>query len=66
MFHSTSNIQSLAFCTPEYLFGTSPNNACSGSSGQFSKLLAGNDYVSLIAIDEAHKIFDKISVYRPA
>ena len=65
VFHNISSIPSLAFCTPEYLFGTPPNSGCSGSSGQFSKLLARNDYVSLIAIDEAHKIFDRISVYRP-
>ena len=66
VFHSTSNIPSLAFCTPEYLFGTPPNGGYSGSSGQFSKLLARNQYVSLIAIDEAHIIFDRVSVYRPA
>ena len=56
VFHSTSNVPSLAFYTPEYLFGTPTNGGCSGSSGQFSKLLARNDYVSLIAIDEAHRI----------
>ena len=62
-FHSTSNIPSLAFCTAEYLFGTPPNGGYSGSRGQFSKLLARNQYVSLIAIDEAHKIFDRVSLF---
>ena len=66
VFHSTTNIPRLAYCTPEYLFGKPPKGGLSGSSGQFSRLLARSDYISLIAIDEAHKIFDRMPDYRPA
>ena len=66
VFHKTSNIPSLAFCTPEYLFGKPPSNGFPGSSGQFSRLLARSEYVDLIAIDEAYKIFDRLPDYRPA
>jgi len=66
VFHSTTNMPRLAFCTPEYLFGSPPKGGLSGSSGQFSRLLARSEYISLIAIDEAHKIFDRMPDYRPA
>ena len=62
----SSNLPDLAFCTPEYLFGTPTNATFSGSCGQFYSLLAIQDNVSLVAIDEAHKIFDHMPSYRPA
>ena len=65
VFYSTSNILSRTFCTLEY-YCTPPNGGHYGSSGQFIKLLARNHFVSLIAIDEAYIIFDRVSVYRPA
>ena len=49
----SSNLPDLAFCTPEYLFGTPTNATFSGSCGQFHSLLAIQDNVSLVAIDEA-------------
>jgi len=47
----------MAFCTPEYLFGSPSNGSCLGTVGQFSTLLAKKDRIGVIAIDEAYKIF---------
>jgi len=54
-----------AFCTPEYLFGTSAKGKNSGTVGQYSVLLSNKDIFAMIAIDEAHKIFDRDPSYRP-
>ena len=62
----SSNLPNLAFCTPEYLFGTPANATFSGSCGQFHSLLAIQNNVSMVTIDEAHKIFDRMPSYRPA
>ena len=62
----SSNVPNLAFCTPEYLFGTPANATFSGSCGQFHSLLAIQNNVSMVTIDEAHKIFDRMPSYRPA
>ena len=57
VFHS-SNLPSLAFCTPEYLFGSPSNDTFSGSSGNFHLLVKIQDRVLMVIIDEADKIFD--------
>ena len=59
-------LPAIAFCTPEYLFGTESSGNYGGSVGQFSALLEKKDILSMVAIDEAHKIFDRSSSYRPA
>ena len=52
----------VAFCTPEYLFGTPSAGGCLGTVGQFNTLL---DYIGVITIDEAHKIFDRHPSHHP-
>ena len=54
------------FCTPEYLFGTPSTSGCIGTAGQFNLLLEKKEYISVVTIDEAHKIFDRLPSYRPA
>lgn len=66
VFQYTSNLPSLAYCTPEYLFGTPSSATYTGTSGQFHSLLDRKDFLSMVAIDEAHKIFDRMPDYRPA
>ena len=61
----SSDVPRLAFCTPEYLFGTPTDSSSSGSAGQFNSLKAMLAAVSLIAIDEVHKILDRMPTYRP-
>jgi len=65
MFKST-DLPAIAFCTPEYLFGTESCGNYGGSAAQFSTLLKKKDILSMVAIDEAHKIFDRPPSYRPA
>ena len=62
----SSDVPRIAFCTPEYLFGTPASSLSSGSAGQFHSQKAISTTVSMIAIDEAHKIFDHMPTYRPA
>ena len=66
IFHSTCDEPMIAFCTPEYLFGTPSTGGCLGTVGQFSLLLARKHCISVVTIDEAHKIFDRLPSYRPA
>ena len=66
VFQSTSDLPIIAFCTPEYLFGTPSSLSYSGTSGQFHLLLNIKDILSTVTIDEAHKIFDRMPDYRPA
>ena len=60
VFQVQGKTHEIAFCTPEYLFGTPATGNFSGTSGQYSVLHC------LIAIDEARKIFDRIPSYCPA
>ena len=62
----SSDLPSMVFCTPEYLFGTPSSASYSGTSGQFQSFLSNKDMFCIIAIDEAHKIFDRMPDYRPA
>jgi len=39
IFRSTSDMPTLAFCTPEYLFGTKSTAKYTGTSGEFHLLL---------------------------
>ena len=63
---NTSDIPRLAFCTPEYLFGTPATSSSSGSPGLFHSLKAIQATVSMITIDGAHTIFGRMPDYRPA
>ena len=54
-----------AYCTPEKLFGTPYTGNCLGTVGQFGTLPAKKDCIGAIAIDEACKMFDRLSSYRP-
>ena len=65
VFKSSDDVPALAFCTPEYLFGTPPDGSYSGSVGQFDVLKSCKN-VNLVVIDEAHKIFDRMPSFRPA
>ena len=56
----------IAFCTPEYLFGTPANGRYQATIGQFSALKDKVDDLHLIVLDEAHKILDRLPSYRPA
>jgi len=56
----------VAFCTPEYLFGTPSSGGFLGTVGQFNTFLSKKEYFSVVTIDEAHKIFDRLPSYRPA
>jgi len=62
----SSNPPNLAFCTPEYLFGALSNDGFPDSGGQFHLLLKIKDKVSMVIMDKAHKIFDRMLDYRPA
>ena len=55
----------VAFCTPEYLFGTPATSTFIGTKGQFSTVLSKKERFCLITIDEAHKIFDRLFSYCP-
>lgn len=66
VFHSTHDEPMVVFCTPEYLFGTPSTSGCIGTAGQFNLLLERKECVSVVTIDEAHKIFDRLPSYRPA
>ena len=63
VFQSTSNLPSLAFCTPEYLFSSSSNGTYSGTGGQFHLLLQKQDIINMVTIYEAHKVFDRLPDY---
>jgi len=56
----------VAFCTPEYLFGTPSTGGFLGTVGQFNTFLSNKECFSVVTIDEAHKIFDRLPSYRPA
>ena len=66
VFVDASNAPLLAFCTPEYLFGTPASDNFQATSGQFSTLKDTQGTFSLIVLDEAHKIFDRMPSFRPA
>lgn len=66
VFKSSSDLPIIAFCTPEYLFGTPANGQYQATAGQFSALRDRIDDVHLIVLDEAHKIFDRMPSYQPA
>ena len=66
VFQGQGKAPEIAFCTPEYLFGTPAMGSFSRTSGQYSVLHSNENIFALIAIDEAHKIFDRIPFYRPA
>ena len=68
VFKSTdgNDIPSIAFCTPEYLFGTPADGIYQATIGQFPALLDRQDYLHAVVLDEAHKIFDRVPSYRPA
>ena len=53
----------IAFCTPEYLFGTPANGRCQATIGQFSALKDKVDDLHLIVLDEAHKSLDRLPSY---
>ena len=57
VFQATRYEPLIAFCTPEYLFGSPSTGSCLGTVGQFSMLLVKKDRIGVIAIDEAYKIF---------
>ena len=56
----------MAFCTPEYLFGTPSTAGYLGTTGQFNTLLLKKERLSVVTIDEAHKIFDWMPSYHLA
>lgn len=66
VFETSNDEPIVAFCTPEYLFGTPPTSTFVGTKGQFSTVLSKKERFCLITIDEAHKIFDRMHSYRPA
>ena len=61
-----NDIPSIAFCTPEYLFGTPADGIYQATIGQFTALHDRQDYLYAVVMDEAHKIFDRVPSYRPA
>ena len=61
VFVDASNGPLLAFCTPEYLFGTPASDNFQATAGQFAMLKDRQDIFNLMVIDEAHKIFDHIA-----
>ena len=65
VFKSSENVPLLAFCTPEYLFGTPGNGNYLPTIGQFD-LLKNLNVLNIIVIDEVHKIFDRMPSFRPA
>ena len=65
VFQSTHDEPMVVFCAPEYLFGTPFTGGCIGNAGQFS-FLVEKEHISVVTIDEAHKIFDRLPSYRPA
>ena len=68
VFKSTdrNDVPSIAFCTPEYLFGTPADGVYQATIGQFTALVDRQDYLHAVVLDEAHKIFDRAPSYRPA
>lgn len=62
----SSNIPLIAFCTPEYLFGTPASSTFLATTGQFSALKEKEDWLNLIFVDEAHKIFETMPSFCPA
>jgi len=64
VFQSTSDVLTLAFCTPEYLFGIESTPTFTGTSGDFHLLLDRKDIIKMVTTDEAHKIFDWLPDYR--
>ena len=48
VFQSTHDKPVVAFCTPEYLFGTPSTGSCLGTVGQFSTLLTKKDCISAL------------------
>ena len=47
----------LVFCNPEYLFGIPATGGCIGNAGQSSLLVEKKERISVVNIDDAHKIF---------
>jgi len=68
VFKSTdsNDIPSVAFCTPEYLFGSAAEGKYQATVGLFTTLVNRQDYLYAVVMDEAHKIFDRVNKYRPA
>ena len=66
VFVDAFNSTLLAFCTPEYLFGTPASDNFQATAGQFNTLKDKQGTFSLIVLDEAHKIFDCMPSFRPA
>ena len=66
VFVDASSSPLLAFCTPEYLFGTPASDNFQATAGQFNTLKDKQGTFSLIVLDEAHKILDRMPSFRPA
>ena len=66
LFREPLNLPRIVFCTPEYLFGTPSCGTYSGTSGQFHSFVSNSSIFCMVAIDEVHKVFDRMSDYRPA
>jgi len=56
----------IAFCTPEYLFGSPEYGRYKATIGQFDALKNKANEMNLVILDEALKIFDRLPSYRPA
>ena len=63
---NSDDIPLMAFCTPEYLFGTPANGSFLATPGQFTLIKEKESMLNLVVIDEAHKIFDRMPSFRPA
>ena len=61
-----NDIPSIAFRTPEYLFGTPADGTYQATIGQFPTLLDWHDYLHAVVLDEAHKNFDRVPSCKPA
>ena len=66
MFNSTDDVPQIAFCTPEYLFGTPATGNYLPTTGQFDKLKGQQNILNIVVIDEVHKSFDRMPSFRPA
>jgi len=63
---SSDNVPQLVFCTPEYLFGTKGNGSYLPTIGKFESVKKIQDVLSVVVIDEAHKIFNGMPSFRSA
>ena len=66
VFEALNNEPIVAFCTPEYLFGTPATSTFVGTKSQFSIVQRKKERFCLITINEALTIFDRMYSYRPA